>query len=147
MLAKKNKGFTYIEVIVSIFILTSILIAVISTEIMAMNTIKGTTLRDEALTTINAVNKVIHNNLSYEEIMGFFKEDISYFYPRDLENYLKGNLSFTNYCAANTFDKYPVLTIKATKDEKDNVVKVDLVYKSNSNEKEDISYVFYKGRF
>lgn len=147
MLAKKNKGFTYIEVIVSIFILTSILIAVISTEIMAMNTIKGITLRDEALTTINAVNKVMRNNLSYEEIIGFFKEDIKYFYPKDLEIYLKENSHFTNYCAANTFDKYPVLTIKATKDEKDNVVKVDLVYKSNSNEKEDISYVFYKGRF
>jgi len=123
------------------------LTAVISTEIIAVNTTKSTTLRDEALTTINGVSKILHNNLSYDEIMGFFKEDIRYFYPRDLENYLKGNLSFTNYFSINASAQYPMLLIKTRKDEIDNVVKIDLVYKFNSNDKEDISYVFYKGKY
>lgn len=147
MLAKKNKGFTYIEVVVSIFILTIILTAVISTEIMTLNTTKSTALRDEALTTINGVSKVIQNNLSYEEIIGFSKEDKRYFYPRDLENYLRENIPFTNYCSLNDRGEYPVLFIKVRKDEIDNVVKMELVYKFNSNHKEDISYVFYKGKY
>lgn len=147
MLVKKNRGFTLIEIVVSLCILTIILTAMLSSETLALNFKGKQDKKDKALMAIETTSSVMLNNLTYEEILVFFGNNVRYIKSENINN---DSYKHSNILDLTTLDldgNYPFMSINIIKDSVDEVLKIILNYKINSNQGDNLTYVFYKGKY
>lgn len=147
MLVKKNKGFSLIEIVVSLFILSIILTALMSSETLALNFKVRQGKVDKAIMVMETTNKILRNNLTYDEILRFFGNNVKYIKSSYIDN---GAFKYNNIISIASSDsggEYPFLRISAIKDDFDDVIKITLNYILSDNEGANLVYVFYKGKY
>lgn len=145
MLVRKNKGFTMLDTIVSIAIISIAILTIITSESLALNIKNQQLEKDKGLITIEAINKIMVNNLTYDEILVFFGNNVRYIKASNLNTDLIKKSSVLNICSENKELLYPYVEIMAIKDPSYNVIKIEVKYEIN--EKEELKYVFYKGNY
>ncbi len=147
MLVKSKKGVTLIEVLVSIFILTIVSTAVVSTELIALKVKDKQKKIDEGIVAINSVNKIMFKNYTYDEIMSNFGNNDKYIRSDNIKNGVFKDGYLNGDCSISSNNCYPYLKIVVNKDSVDEVLKISLVYAINEREEENLNYVFYKGKY
>ncbi|MBP2021743.1 type II secretory pathway pseudopilin PulG [Clostridium punense] len=145
MLVRKSKGFTMLDTIVSIAVISIAILTIITSESLALNIKNRQLEKDKGLVTIEAINKIMVNNLTYDEISSFFGNNVRYIKASNLNTDLIKKSSILNICSENKESQYPYVEIRGNKDPSDNVVKIEVKYEIN--EKEELKYVFYKGNY
>lgn len=145
MLVRKSKGFTMLDTIVSIAVISIAILTIITSESLALNIKNRQLEKDKGLVTIEAINKIMVNNLTYDEISSFFGNNVKYIKASNLNTDLIKKSSILNICSENKESQYPYVEIRGNKDPSDNVVKIEVKYEIN--EKEELKYVFYKGNY
>lgn len=145
MLVRKNKGFTMLDTIVSIAVISIAILTIITSESLALNIKTQQLEKDKGLITIEAINKIMVNNLTYDEISSFFGNNVRYIKASNLNIDLIKKNSVLNICSTNKELQYPYVEIRGNKDPSYNVIKIEVKYEIN--EKEELKYVFYKGNY
>ncbi|MEG0772919.1 prepilin-type N-terminal cleavage/methylation domain-containing protein [Clostridium sp.] len=147
MLVKKNKGFSLIEIVVSLFILSIILTAFMSSETLALNFKVRQAKVDKAIMVMGTTSKIIIKNLTYDEVLSFFGNNVRYVKSSSIDT---GSFKYNNIISISSSvsgGKYPFLRISALKDNFDDVIKITLNYILSDNEGDNLVYVFYKGKY
>lgn len=147
MLVKKNKGFSLIEIVVSLFILSIILTAFMSSEILALNFKVRQDKVDKAIMVMGTTSKIIIKNLTYDEVLNFFVNNVKYVQSSSIDTGSFKYNNIINISSSVSGGKYPILRISAIKDNFDDVIKITLNYILSDNEGDNIVYVFYKGKY
>lgn len=145
MLVRKSKGFTMLDTIVSIAVISIAILTIITSESLALNIKNQQLEKDKGLITIEAINKIMVNNLTYDEILSFFGNNVRYIKASNLNTDLIRKSSVLNICSENKELLYPYIEIRGNKDPSYNVIKIEVKYEIN--EKEELKYVFYKGSY
>lgn len=145
MLVRKSKGFTMLDTIVSIAVISIATLTIITSESLALNIKNRQLEKDKGLVTIEAINKIMVNNLTYDEISSFFGNNVRYIKASNLNIDLIKKSSVLNICSENKESQYPYVEIRGNKDPSYNVIKIEVKYEIN--EKEELKYVFYKGNY
>lgn len=145
MLVRKIKGFTMLDTIVSIAIISIAILTIVTSESLALNIKNQQLEKDKGLISIEAINKIMVNNLTYDEISSFFGNNVRYIKTSNLNTDLIKKSNVLNVCSENKEPQYPSVEIRGIKDPSYNVIRVELRYEIN--EKEELKYVFYKGNY
>jgi prepilin-type N-terminal cleavage/methylation domain-containing protein len=145
MLAKKHKGYTLIEVIISLFIIAVITTAIMSIEILALNLKNKQDKIDKAILVMETASKIIKNNLTYEEVFHYFGNNDRYIQSTHINGNSYKNSNIINISSVEPGVEYPFVGINVVKDDSNEVVKVTFNYKVN--EGDNLTYVFYKGKY
>ncbi|EQB87091.1 hypothetical protein M918_10985, partial [Clostridium sp. BL8] len=101
MLVRKSKGFTMLDTIVSIAVISIAILTIITSESLALNIKNRQLEKDKGLVTIEAINKIMVNNLTYDEISSFFGNNVRYIKASNLNTDLIKKSSILNICSEN----------------------------------------------
>jgi len=145
MSVKKSKGFTLIEVIVSISIISIALITIISSEMLTLKLKNQQGAKDKGIMILETTNKIVTNNLSYGEVLNNFGNNVRYITSSNTNIELIKESNIISLCTTSSELSYPYMKISGEKDKDFDVIKVVLNYVINKNE--DLTYVFYKGKY
>lgn len=145
MSVKKSKGFTLIEVIVSVSIISIALITIISSEMLTLKLKNQQGAKDKGIMILETTNKIVTNNLSYGEVLNNFGDNVRYITSPNTNIDLIKKSNIISLCTTSSEPAYPYMIISGKKDKDYDVVKVVLNYVINKNE--GLTYVFYKGNY
>ncbi|WP_017415696.1 prepilin-type N-terminal cleavage/methylation domain-containing protein [Clostridium tunisiense] len=145
MSVKKSKGFTLIEVIVSVSIISIALITIISSEMLTLKLKNQQGAKDKGIMILETTNKIVTNNLSYGEVLNNFGDNVRYITSPNTNIDLIKKSNIISLCTTSSEPSYPYMIISGEKDKDYDVVKVVLNYVINKNE--GLTYVFYKGNY
>lgn len=145
MSVKKSKGFTLIEVIVSVSIISIALITIISSEMLTLKLKNQQGAKDKGIMILETTNKIVTNNLSYGEVLNNFGHNVRYITSPNTNIDLIKKSNIISLCTTSPEPSYPYMIISGEKDKDYDVVKVVLNYVINKNE--GLTYVFYKGNY
>lgn len=145
MSVKKSKGFTLIEVIVSVSIISIALITIISSEMLTLKLKNQQGAKDKGIMILETTNKIVTNNLSYGEVLNNFGHNVRYITSPNTNIDLIKKSNIISLCTTSSEPSYPYMIISGEKDKDYDVVKVVLNYVINKNE--GLTYVFYKGNY
>lgn len=145
MLVRENKGFIMLDTIVSIAIISIAILTIVTSESLALSIKNKQLEKDRGLMTIETINKIMVNNLTYDDISSFFGNNVRYIKASNLNTDLIKNSTVLNICSVNKEPQYPYVEIRGNKDPGYNVIKIEVKYEIN--EKEELKYVFYKGNY
>lgn len=134
MSVKKSKGFTLIEVIVSVSIISIALITIISSEMLTLKLKNQQGAKDKGIMILETTNKIVTNNLSYGEVLNNFGDNVRYITSPNTNIDLIKKSNIISLCTTSSEPSYPYMIISGEKDKDYDVVKVVLNYVINKNE-------------
>ncbi|MEG1256327.1 prepilin-type N-terminal cleavage/methylation domain-containing protein [Clostridium sp.] len=145
MSARKNKGYTLLEAIIAMFILTTFSIVILTFQGVSMESKVKEKEIMEGLFIVESMRNILLCNLSYDELKSRFVGKTSFVNKDNIEN----GIIFTNdilYLVEEYGEyDYPVIVIEAYEEIESQVMKIELNYKYGGGK--EMSNVFYKGNY
>lgn len=146
MLAKrKNRGFTLIEAIISVFLLTILSIGIFTFQGVVIESKEKEKEIIQGVFLVESIRNMILCNLSYKELESLLIDKVLFINKESVEDgsiYTKHILSLVEkYNQGN----YPLMEIKVQEKVESQVMEIEINYKYLNGE--EISNVFYRGKY